>query len=233
MAVEFPKMRCVAYIAVLFGAFLLCKYTYNQSLWEMSHQIIKDMQASRDPDGPHTKMLKLFSDMTEDPYYVLAALAMWPFVCRERFWYYMLAIQLASFAKINIKMIQSEPRPVWEWSDLPAGGCSSSFGSPSGHSTRSANFAFLLILDLFFASEYSRNKYSELRQMSPRTHPCSFIAISLVTISFWLFNLYDRVALGKHGINQVLLGSQLGIWCAFFSHFVLRDTIFSHFTKVT
>ena len=37
MAVEFPKMRCVAYIAVLFGAFLFCKYTYNQTLWEMSH----------------------------------------------------------------------------------------------------------------------------------------------------------------------------------------------------
>ena len=31
----------------------------------------------------------------------------------------------------------------------------------------------------------------------------------------------------------MILGSQLGIWCAFFSHFVLRDLIFRHFTRLT
>mmetsp|Transcript_29348 Transcript_29348/g.36449 ORF Transcript_29348/g.36449 Transcript_29348/m.36449 type:complete len:209 (+) Transcript_29348:561-1187(+) len=69
--------------------------------------------------------------------------------------------------------------------------------------------------------------------MSPRSNPCFFVVLTLVTVSFWLLNLYDRVFLGKHGINQVLLGSQLGIWCAFFSHFILRDILFSHFTKLT
>ena len=44
MTAEFPKLRCAAYIAVLFGTFLLCKYTYNEPLWQASHQIIKDMQ---------------------------------------------------------------------------------------------------------------------------------------------------------------------------------------------
>lgn len=29
-----------------------------------------------------------------------------------------------------------------------------------------------------------------------------------------------------------MLGSQLGIWCAFFSHFVLRDALYSHFHKL-
>mmetsp|Transcript_29348 Transcript_29348/g.36450 ORF Transcript_29348/g.36450 Transcript_29348/m.36450 type:complete len:130 (+) Transcript_29348:171-560(+) len=129
----------------------------------MSHQIIKDMQATTSSDSFHLSMLKTFSEWTEDEHYVLAVLAMWPFVCRERFWYYLSAIAFTSFTKINLKMFQSEPRPVWEWSDLTDLGCSMSLGSPSGHSTRSSNFAFLLILDLFFASDYSRTKYTELK----------------------------------------------------------------------
>lgn len=109
---------------------------------------------------------------------------------------------------INLKMVQSEPRPVWVWgSNLADYGCASDFGSPSGHSIRSASWAFLLILDLFFASDWSCKKYLELQQMTPRSHPFTFVFTCLFTIAFWLFNLYDRVFLGKHGLNQVLLGS--------------------------
>lgn len=147
-------------------------------------------------------MLKKFSDATEDEPYLLFCLFIWPFVCRERFWYYIIAIQFSSFIKINLKMLESEPRPTWVWgADIASYGCASSFGSPSGHSTRSANLAFLLILDQFFPSDWSRAKYAELQQMAPRSHPLTFFSLSLFTITFWLFSLYNRVFLGKHGIN--------------------------------
>ena len=96
--------------------------------------------------------MELYSELTEGFVYTLGFVAMSPFLSRERFWYYLLSIEFASYAKTNLKMIQSEPRPVWEWSDLSDLGCSASFGSPSGHSTRSANLAFILVLDHFFAS---------------------------------------------------------------------------------
>ena len=165
---------------------------------------------------------------------MLFCIFMWPFVCRERFWYYIVSVQLASFAKINLKMLESEPRPTWAWgSDIASYGCASSFGSPSGHSTRSSNLAFLIILDMFFASDWSRKTYAELKQKSPKSHIFTFLTVLLVTITFWLAQLYDRVFLGKHGINQVILGSQLGIWCACFSHYVLRDCVFAHITRLT
>jgi len=69
--------------------------------------------------------------------------------------------------------------------------------------------------------------------MSVSTHRLAFGVATVVAMTFWLLSLLDRIFLGKHTLNQVVLGSQLGIWCAFFSHFVLRDSIFSHFTRIT
>ncbi len=69
--------------------------------------------------------------------------------------------------------------------------------------------------------------------MSPLANKLLFTLVATTAISFWFMNLFDRVFLGKHTLNQVLLGSELGIWCAAFSHFVLRDQIFAHFKRVT
>ena len=46
-----------------------------------------------------------FADYVEDSYYVLAILAISPFISRERFWHYLLAIQFANFVKVNVKMV--------------------------------------------------------------------------------------------------------------------------------
>ena len=68
--------------------------------------------------------------------------------------------------------------------------------------------------------------------MAPKTNKLAFGLCLVGMVSYWLLNLFDRVFLGKHAINQVLLGSELGIWCAFFSHFVLRDQIFAHIRRL-
>ena len=69
--------------------------------------------------------------------------------------------------------------------------------------------------------------------MAPRSNKLAFSLCLFGAMSFWILNLVDRVVLGKHTLNQVILGSELGIWCAFFSHFVLRDQIFAHFNRIT
>ena len=54
----------------------------------------------------------------------------------------------------------------------------------------------------------------------------------LLCFTYWPMVVYDRIVLGKHTLNQVLLGSQIGFWCACFSHFCLRDFIYSHVTEI-
>ena len=156
-----------------------------------------------------------------------------PFISRERFWYYLIVIQIAYLVKVELKMIQSEPRPVWIWDDLAMYGCSTNFGSPSGHSTNSATLAFLLILDLFFPSDWSQRSFPQLNTMTPRSHKLSFAAISLSSLGWCALNMYGRVFQGQHALNQVVMGGVIGVWCAFFSHYVMRDYIFSHISKMT
>ena len=69
--------------------------------------------------------------------------------------------------------------------------------------------------------------------MSIGTHKLTFALVTLLGLTFWIFNMYNRIFLGKHTLDQVILGSQLGIWLGFFSHFVLRDQIFKYITRLT
>lgn len=69
--------------------------------------------------------------------------------------------------------------------------------------------------------------------MTPSGNKLAFVLISLICISFWLANLYDAIFLGEHTLSQIIMGSETGIWVAFFFHFVLRDSIFKHITTLT
>lgn len=231
MTQTFPTVRCLGFLAVLVGLFYLSTI-YRDYLFELSHQLIKDLQENRSEDDLSVRFFAFFSDCCESNIFTFALIFLLPFMSRERFWYYLIAIQASNQVKDNFKMILSQPRPNWVWSDLNDTGCSESFGSPSGHSTRCANLAFLLVLDLFFPSEWSRQSHPSLNKRSVKTHKCTFAAVTFLSMTFWLLMLFDRVFLGKHAVDQILLGSQLGIWSAFFSHFILRDPIFDHMAKV-
>jgi len=200
MTQKFSVTRFTLYIAVLCGLFAFSNL-YKDVLYEKSHSIIKNLQEGVAHDGFLVRFMETFSEVTDDERMVLIFVAVSPLLSRERFWYYLIAAQFASFSKIVLKMIQSEPRPVWVWSDLSSLGCSSSFGSPSGHSTCSANLAFLLVLDLFFASVWSRAKYPSLNKMSVQTHKLYFCVVSVVCMAFWMLSLFDRIFLGKHTLN--------------------------------
>ena len=200
MKQNFTATKCALYTAVLCALFALSTL-YKDALYEKSHSLIKNLQEGVAHDGFLVRFMEAFSEVTDDERMVLIFVAVSPFLSRERFWYYLIAAQFASFSKIVLKMIKSEPRPVWVWSDLSSLGCSDSFGSPSGHSTCSANFAFLLVLDLFFASEWSRAKYPYLNKMSVLTHKLVFCVVSVVCLAFWMLSLFDRIFLGKHTLN--------------------------------
>ena len=45
--------------------------------------------------------------------------------------------------------------------------------------------------------------------------------------------VYDRLLLGKHTIDQVLVGTLLGVWLALLCHFCLRDRLYDNITTIT
>ena len=225
------SLKRVALFVVILVAIFVAGMFYQEALYQLSHEVI--LSLAETTSESQLGFYELLSELTEDHIYIIASIILSPLLSRERFWYYILGMQFATITKSNIKMIKSEPRPAWVWSDVPAYGCATSFGSPSGHSTRAANIVFMVILDVFFASSWSRKAYPHLNKISIRSHPVIFSLLVLLVITFWPLIVYDRIVLGKHTLNQVLLGSQTGIWCAFFSHYVLRDFIFSHVRRVT
>lgn len=78
---------------------------YDDELNDISHKIIKDMQEGLTLESSKVKGMKLFSSMFIDEVYFGLPLLMLPFVSRERFWYYLVTIQFASFLKVNLKMM--------------------------------------------------------------------------------------------------------------------------------
>ena len=117
MTLKFSITKLVSFLVVL--VLILALYpVYKESLFQKSHQIIKDAQGGHEPDSFAVKFATFFSDATDDLPYDLFVLMLSPFLSRERFWYYAACIQLACFAKLDLKMLLSEPRPVWVWPDL-------------------------------------------------------------------------------------------------------------------
>lgn len=54
-------------------------------------------------------------------------------------------ISFVSFTLANLKLLYSEPRPYFKYTDINGYGCDSEFGKPSGHAMVSINLYFLLI----------------------------------------------------------------------------------------
>ena len=86
-------------------------------------------------------------------------------------------------------------------------GCTASFGLPSGHSTESANFVLVLLLDQFMPSKWSKITYPDLNSNTMANAPYAFAALILLFLTYWPLVIYDRIVLGKHTLNQVVLGS--------------------------
>ena len=119
----------------------------------------------------------------------------------------MAGICMATFLNSVFKLAFHEPRPTWVWTDVSPLGCAGAFGLPSGHSCESSNFVFILLLDQFAASKWSREAYPSLNTKTPTNSPMIFVVMLLFAFTYWPLVVFDRVVLGKHTLNQVLLGS--------------------------
>lgn len=78
-------------------------------------------------------------------------------------------------------------------------------------------------MDLFFASAWNRAKFPKHFNFRVFEHKLAFTLILLAVLSFHAVTFANILFLGKHTLNEGLLGTLLGNWAACFSHFVLRD----------
>ena len=155
--VEFKPLTHVIYLAVLVA--LLFLYTvYDDSMSEKAHKKMLEMQKDY-PESENTKRVALaldFDDFTSGIYYFMVPFILYPFVCRQRFFYYVSGITFIGTFKSVIKLLFHAPRPVMLWSDLQCYGASTGFALPSGHASRMGFFVTFIILDTFFSSNHSR-----------------------------------------------------------------------------
>lgn len=158
---------------------------------------------------------------------------LYPFVCRQRFFYYLSGICAAQFIKGFLKLTFHAPRPLWLWSDLQCYSKESSFASPSGHTIDASFFVFMVILDTFFASNYSRRTHPSSNSYSISGHMVAFVSSAVLGLVYIITIMRNRLFLGKHAYDQVLLGLQVGVWFACYLHFCWRDHIHRHITYVT
>ena len=119
------------------------------------------------------------------------------------------------------------------WTDIWETGCNVQFGNPSGHSIEAFLFSSVFLLDIFAPSDYSREVYPHLNMRTVSNSKCLFCVAILFALTFCPLIMVDRLILGKHMIDQVILGACIGVWGAFLLHYCLRDTIFTHFTEVS
>lgn len=117
-----------------------------------------------------------------------------------------------------LKQFYHEPRPYMIAPYIKTAHCSKEFGNPSGHCSAS----YILIahfLDKFHGSE---NKFVGKRVQSSIAY---FLTLGCLII--WLTIIpYSRILDGVHSIDQVVIGPVLGIWCALFMHFLVRDNLY-------
>ena len=104
----------------------------QEKLFEMSHEVILDLQEGRSEASRDAWIA--FGKYSGGHYLSLVVLLFSPFLSRERFWYYVILLQVNEFFKGAPKTFLHESRPIWVYPDLsPVESCQWGFASPSGH----------------------------------------------------------------------------------------------------
>lgn len=110
----------------------------------------------------------------------------------------------------SVKMIPADTRPCFLSQTIAdKGGCSCSYGQPSGHTSNTLVF-YLLLYPLFFRDFRGSTTTKRI-----------FIAL----MAFLALNVgLSRIWYGAHSFNQVILGALIG-WAIFSGHLFLRRRI--------
>lgn len=115
---------------------------------------------------------------------------------------YTIYIIFLVIASCFLKQLVANPRPFWSSSEVKVWSwdCPKDYGNPSGHSFLAWILLELIVLHLIMNEKLQVQNFSK---------KIVFYIIYLVCIGLVMFS---RMSLGVHSLNQVLLGSLLGLY---------------------
>ena len=169
---------------------------------------------------------------TNTEQYYLLCFMLFPFISRPRFFYYLMGFVGCDVVKNIIKLGLHMPRPLWIWPEIDCAAAEKTLASPSGHTARASFLTTFLILDLFFASTYARLNNPVTNSRSWATHKKWVITMIVCGLIYFSTLSYFVFLLGQHSFDQLFLGTQYGLWMAFYLHFGWRDTVQDHISYV-
>lgn len=124
----------------------------------------------------------------------------------------------------SLKMMYHNPRPYMADSSIVPGGCSESYGNPSGHCFNGPFVPMVLFLDFF----HGRTLIDGKRYFTPWF---IYVPTLLFVLFFAAIMPFARYADGVHTLDQTINALLLGTWSAFFVHFIIRDHFLSYVDK--
>jgi ABC-type molybdate transport system permease subunit len=92
------------------------------------------------------------------------------------------------------------------WSDVQCYGNRASFASPSGHVLDASFIVFFFICDTFFASNFARQRNPSSNAFSLSENLPVFLTSTVLGAFFIYVVMRNRLFLGAHTFDQVLLG---------------------------
>lgn len=137
----------------------------------------------------------------------------------------MLMFPLEVVIIIILKNSIHNPRPFWAAEEIHPEECSASFGDPSGHAYCSGYFVTYLYFTFIWPVFYTNNF-----QKMTIWRWAGLVSTGIISLLAMITMDISRIYLGMHAINQVLFGSQAGIWTAVMALWVLRPS-FENFMK--
>jgi hypothetical protein len=172
-------------------ALVLTDYYLKPTLHDSGAHLIEYIQQWESPLGE--QILDSFSELVMI-LFVVVPICRYFVVSHTRGLRELTVSMLAFYLSCIIKVLYSEPRPYWEYSDIEAVHCSASWGNPSSHAYVSA------CLTCYYAYKYNQ-----------RTHNLH-ATLTWTACGVWLGLIgFARSYLGVHFYSQLLLGWVLGV----------------------
>jgi len=130
--------------------------------------------------------------------------------------YFSFVVTILTFFTNYMKMAYHGPRPFWSSDDVQAFHCSTQYGNPSGHSMFGFGMPMALALNYVAEKNVSNKGVSAI----------------FGSLAFGASVAYSRLFLGVHSLDQVIFGCAIGLWAVLSVHFILRESLMTHFKSL-
>ena len=125
----------------------------------------------------------------------------------DRTGYILSCLFLTEYIKVFLKLTFHNPRPFMVFEDVEVFKCTTMYGLPSGHNMDSVCIPLCVLLDVYVSSNWTESKGIEAKGKSGCSRFMKIMLSFILYPCYWLLIFTDRLLLGVHSLDQVILGS--------------------------